>query len=175
MSAAAPLLQAADPAWPAQFASLAAELAPCLPARAQLEHIGSTAVPGLCAKPVLDLLLGVGALAEVDDALIAALARLGYGYRPAYEAQIPERRYFVREAGLLPRVHLHAVQRGGVIWRAQLGFRDALRDSPKLRDEYAGLKQALALQHAGDKSAYTEAKSPFIRQVLAGLRPDKPD
>lgn len=157
----------ADPAWPDQAASLMTELATCLPATAQLVHIGSTAVPGLCAKPVLDLMLGLPGLDLIDEAQVASLAALGYAHRPAYEAAIPERRYFVRAAGALPRVHLHAVVQGGRLWQQHLRVRDRLRAEPALRDAYAALKRALAAAHAQDKAAYTAAKAPFIAQLLA--------
>lgn len=155
-----------QPAWPGQFARVEAELRAVLPPAAPVvEHIGSTAVPGLCAKPVLDIALGVGALAEID-AWIAALAQLGFGYRPGYEAQIPDRRYFVREAGNSPRVHLHGLVLDGRLWRQHLQFRNALRRDPALSAAYAALKRQLADTHAHDKAAYTDAKGPFIGRVL---------
>lgn len=168
MTGNAVTLQDAQACWPADFAAVAAELravwsAPC----PEVLHIGSTSVPGLCAKPVLDVLMGVRAL---DDATAhsPALARLGYRYRPEYEAELPERRYFVRPEG--PgrlRVHLHAVLPGGALWRAHLVFRDALRADPALAAAYATLKRELAQRHADDKAAYTAAKGPFIQRVLA--------
>lgn len=158
-------------AWPRQFEEVAQALRAVMPtADAQLEHIGSTAVPGLCAKPVLDVLLGVVAL-EQAEALIPALAGIGFRYRPEHEAQIPQRRYFVRDAGDGPRVHLHAVVRGGALWVQHLRFRDRLRENAELRGAYAHLKRQLAEVHAGDKAAYTEAKAPFIRQALADHAP----
>ena len=153
--------------WPRQFLRVAEQLRALVPIPgAVLEHIGSTSVPGLCAKPVLDVLLGVSSLAEAEAA-IPALASIGFVYRPEHEAAIPDRRYFVRPAGQALRVHLHAVLLGGLLWRQHLHFRDALRQEPPLREQYAALKRALAATHAGDKAAYTEAKAPFIRQVLA--------
>ncbi len=161
-----------QPAWAAEYALVANELAGALAALSpRVEHIGSTSVPGLCAKPVLDVLLGLPALGDLADGM-ARLAALGYRYRPEHEAQIPDRRYFVREASSRPgvghRVHLHAVQRGGRLWQEHLAFRDALRDDSALMARYAALKRGLAVAHADDKAAYTEAKAPFIRQVLAG-------
>ncbi len=153
--------------WPRQFEQVAEQLRATVPAHdAILEHIGSTSVPGLCAKPVLDVLLGVSSLAEAEAA-IPALASIGFIYRPEHEAAIPNRRYFVRPAGQTLRVHLHAVLLDGLLWRQHLHFRDALRQEPPLREQYATLKRALAATYAGDKAAYTEAKAPFIRQVLA--------
>ena len=153
--------------WPQQFLRVAEQVRAVVPiAGAVLEHIGSTSVPGLCAKPVLDILLGVGSLGEVE-AWIPSLGSAGFMYRPEYEVAIPDRRYFVRPEGQTVRVHLHAVLLGGQLWRQHLYFRNALREEPLLREQYATLKRGLAVAHAGDKAAYTEAKSPFIRQVLA--------
>jgi GrpB-like predicted nucleotidyltransferase (UPF0157 family) len=158
--------------WPLHFQQLADELRSVFaPVGIQVEHIGSTAVPGLCAKPVLDVLLGAQSLAQVQAA-VPALAQLGYTYRPEYEAQLPQRRYFVRPAGATPRVHLHAVQQGGTLWQRHLYFRDQLCQNAHLRDQYAALKRQLAQRHSNDKAAYTLAKGPFIQQVLAHM--DRP-
>lgn len=157
-----------QPAWPSQFADVAALLHPVLGPAMAIEHIGSTAVPGLCAKPVLDVLLGADAL-QAFDSRVESLAQLGFVYRPAYEDEVPDRRYFVRAAdGALPRVHAHGVVRGGPLWRSHLQFRDLLRADAAVRETYAALKRQLAQMHADDKAAYTLAKAPFIRQALGG-------
>jgi len=163
----------ADAGWPAQFEAVAQALREAVAGTAcWVEHIGSTAVPGLCAKPVLDVMLGVTRLADLQ-ARHAALADLGYRYRPEHEAQLPERRYFTRDAGpARPRVHLHGVVRGSALWRDQLAFRDALRADAALAARYGALKRELALRHAADKAAYTEAKGPFVRAVLAAAAPE---
>jgi GrpB-like predicted nucleotidyltransferase (UPF0157 family) len=156
--------------WPAQYAQVAAELGSVIAGPGVVvEHVGSTAVPGLCAKPVLDIALGVVEFALVE-ARIPALAGRGFTYRPGYESDMPDRRYFVRPEGPLPRVHLHAVLLDGALWRQHLWFRDALRQDPELAQSYAALKRHLARVHGFDKAAYTEAKAPFIRQVLAAWR-----
>ena len=153
--------------WPLQFLQVAEQLRTTVPVPdAALEHIRSTSVPGLCAKPVLDVLPGGRSLAEVEAA-VPALGAAGFVYRPEYEVAVPDRRYFVRPEGQTARVHLHAVVLGGLLWRQHLHFRDALREGPLLREQYAKLKRGLAIAHAADKAAYTEAKAPFIRQVLA--------
>lgn len=155
-------------AWPRAFGSIAQALQAALAGvPVAVEHIGSTAVPGLCAKPVIDVLLGVPSLGEVERR-IPALSALGYRHRPEHEQQIPLRRYFVRDASVdMPRVHLHAVLRGGPLWRNHLAFRDALRADRRLAEGYAHLKRRLA--QGLDKAAYTEAKGPFIRTVLEDL------
>jgi GrpB-like predicted nucleotidyltransferase (UPF0157 family) len=152
--------------WPQQFLVVAEQVRCALPVPdAVIEHIGSTAVPGLCAKPVLDLLLGVASLTQVE-ASVAALASQGFVYRPEYEALIPDRRYFTRPPSALPRVHLHGVLRGGALWLRHLYVRDRLRANASLRDDYAALKRQLAEQHAGDKAAYQDAKAPFLARLL---------
>lgn len=161
-----------DPAWPQQAAAALDALRPFFAGEAvSFEPIGSTAVPGLCAKPVLDLMLGLPDLAVVE-ARIEALRAAGWRYRPEHEALLPARRYFTHEAG--PgglRLHLHALLQGGEPWRQHLAFRDALRERADWRARYAALKQELAARHAGDKSAYQDAKAPFIRACLAALHP----
>jgi GrpB-like predicted nucleotidyltransferase (UPF0157 family) len=158
-----------SPAWAAHFAKLAAQLRGVLThPRTSIEHIGSTAVPGLCAKPVIDVLVGVPSL-PVIEAAIPALAAVGFDYISKYEDELPQRRYFVKPAGDLPRVHVHAVCTGSALWRNHLAFRDALRAHAALRDDYARLKLTLAHQHAHDKAAYTQAKAPFIQAALASL------
>ena len=153
--------------WPSLYAQVEGEIRSAVPAPGVvLEHIGSTAVHGLCAKPVLDVALGVPSLDDLQ-AWIPALAGIGFVYRPAYEEHVPDRRYFVRSAGHTPRVHLPAVVLGDTLWRQHLRFRDVLRRDAAQRQAYADLKKQLALRHASDKAAYTDAKAPFIQQLLA--------
>ena len=157
--------------WSSLFHRAEVELAARLaPSSARIEHIGSTAVVGMSAKPVIDIMLGLVALSDVESR-IGGLKTLGYVYRPEYESELPERRYFVRPAGSTPRIHLHAVVAGSQIWERHLAFRDALRSDAALADEYSRLKRELAAQHATDKAAYTEAKAPFIQRVLATQLP----
>lgn len=155
--------------WPNHFRDVRDELLPAFaPLAVVVEHIGSTSVPGLAAKPVIDVLLGADSLAEVESK-IEALGRLGYGYVPKYERELPMRRYFVKSSAGALRIHLHAVERGSRLWQEHLAFRDALRADAGLRSEYQSLKLELAERFADDKSAYTDAKGPFIRTVMAAL------
>ncbi len=159
--------------WPLRFREAREELLALFAnSQVRLEHIGSTAVPGLSAKPVLDLLLGAPSLTEIESA-IPALAARGYEYVPKYERELPERRYFVRNASLCcqgMRIHLHGVVEGSRIWRQQLHFRDNLRADSALRAQYDALKRQLAATFADDKSAYQAAKAPFIAAVMASMR-----
>lgn len=155
------------PQWPQEFERVRLELlAAFAPQAVTVEHIGSTAVPGLCAKPVIDVLLGAGSL-EVIEAAAPAMLAAGYRFERRYETLLPQRRYFVRPEGTGPRVHVHGVCSGSPLARRHLAFRDALRADAALRQRYAALKTALALEHAHDKAAYTDAKAPFILAVLA--------
>jgi GrpB-like predicted nucleotidyltransferase (UPF0157 family) len=156
--------------WPHQFSIVAQQLHAVFAGRVvQIEHIGSTAVPGLCAKPVIDVLLGARSLQDVE-AVIPQLAAEGYAYVQKYESELPMRRYFVKSEAQMLRVHLHAVCVGSAFWVEQLAFRDALRASNQLRQEYGDLKRRLARTHEHDKAAYTAAKAPFIKQVLSATR-----
>jgi GrpB-like predicted nucleotidyltransferase (UPF0157 family) len=157
-------IAAPDPRWPALFAAerdaIAAALAPWLVGPP--EHIGSTAVPGLPAKPVIDIMAPVASLDAARPA-IATAARLQYLHAP-YQAEVMH--WFCKPAPQHRTHHLHLVPIGSPLWRDRLAFRDALRRDPALRAAYAALKQALAATHRHDRDAYTAAKGPFIAQVL---------
>lgn len=154
-------------AWPTQFAQVAAELRSVFASEpVGIEHIGSTSVPGLCAKPVLDILVGVASLKAIEP-LIPEMTRSGYTYRSEYEGEIPERRYFVRSSGELPRIHVHGVVRDDRLWVDHMRFRDMLRRDPVLMESYGALKRDLAAYHASDKAAYCRAKAPFILNLLS--------
>lgn len=132
---------------------------------ARVEHIGSTAVPLLAAKPVLDVAVGVSTLGEVEER-IPAIEAAGYHYVPEYEAQIPQRRYFRRPLQRPRLVHVHVLEVHGDLWGHHLRFRDWLRDHPEDRDRYAALKLDLAARHGDDRVAYTDAKRHFIEDIL---------
>lgn len=156
--------------WPANFVVLREELLSVFaPAEVRVEHIGSTSVPGLVAKPVIDMLLGAETLSAIESR-IPSIEKLGYSYISKYERELPMRRYFVKSGNDSLRVHLHGVVHGSAIWNEQIGFRDALRAAPVLASQYADLKLRLADEFANDKSAYTDAKAPFIQSVLSRLK-----
>jgi GrpB-like predicted nucleotidyltransferase (UPF0157 family) len=151
-----------DPAWPAAFEAERRRLAPLLDG-AEIHHIGSTAVPGLQAKPVIDMIALVNDLDDLDG-LIAALARSGYQYPRAFNATLTGRRFLCYPTPAWRTHHLHLVDDPAELAR-YLRFRDNLRADPALAGEYAALKLALAERYREDREAYTEAKSPFIRRV----------
>lgn len=151
-----------DPRWLELFAAEAERLhAIITPRSVTLEHTGSTAIPGLCAKPILDILAGYDDPARLPDC-IAALVAAGYVHRG--EQGIPGREFFRR--GTPRAYHIHLARRGGTFWRDHLGFRDALRANPALRDAYARTKRDLAAKHPANREAYIEGKAPFVREVL---------
>jgi GrpB-like predicted nucleotidyltransferase (UPF0157 family) len=131
----------------------------------EIAHVGSTAVPGLCAKPIIDICVGVSALSEAEER-IASMEGLGYQYVPQFEVEIPDRRYFRRPAAKPRSHHVHACHLNGVIWTRHLAFRDWLRSHSADRDAYAALKRELHTRHMHDRPAYTEAKGPFIQAIL---------
>jgi GrpB-like predicted nucleotidyltransferase (UPF0157 family) len=158
-----------DPRWPAIFEE---ERARILEAVGEwlldIQHVGSTSVPGLAAKPIVDIMPG---LRSLDDAprVIAGMQSIGYQYIPVYEDDLPERRYFVRPPGRgywhNRLFHVHAVETVSRFWRRHLAFRDYLRAHPEACDEYAALKRRLATEHGADREGYTEAKSEFITSI----------
>jgi GrpB-like predicted nucleotidyltransferase (UPF0157 family) len=155
--------------WPNLFRNLRDDLIRLFsPTSIRVEHIGSTSVPGLSAKPVIDVLLGAESLADIESRT-KLLSEHGYEYVSKYEKEIPERRYFVKSPANSLRVHIHAVKLGSRIWQEQLAFRDALRNDSSLRAQYQSLKLQLAKQFGNNKSAYSAAKNPFVESVLAAV------
>ena len=153
--------------WPNEYRAIRDELAEVFaPIAVVIEHIGSTSVPGLAAKPVIDVTLGARSLAEIE-AKITALGERGFVYVAKYEREIPRRRYFVKSPAASLRVHLHAVEAGKRLWNEHMTFRDALRNDSALRSEYQALKLRLAEEFRNDKAGYTAAKGPFIQSVIA--------
>ena len=158
-----------DSSWPARYererASIVAALGDVMEGVAGIEHVGSTAVPGLAAKPIIDIMIGVREL-PVGERCVEPLESLGYEYRG--DAGIPGRYYFRK--GNPRSHHLHMVQHGTEFWQRHLLFRDLLRERPAVAQEYAALKKELAVQYRTDRLAYTEAKTPFIDAALARER-----
>jgi GrpB-like predicted nucleotidyltransferase (UPF0157 family) len=153
-----------DPAWVAKFEAEKAYLETLLaPWRyGPIEHVGSTAVVGLCAKPVIDVMVGVSSLIESEPAK-HALIEAGYQYSD-YMTHIMH--WFCKPSFAMRTHHLHLVPYQSPLWRARLKFRDVLRSDAAVAAEYAALKTDLAKKFEFDREAYTEAKAPFIERVL---------
>jgi len=133
-----------------------------------IEQVGSTAVPGLGAKPIIDIMVAVSHLADAE-ACIDPLQGIGYEYAPELEVSMPQRRYFDKGPAEA-RIHLHMVELTSGFWERHLLFRDFLRDHPEVAREYDRLKRELAAEYGSDRAGYTEAKTSFIRSVEARAR-----
>ncbi|MBL8145130.1 MAG: GrpB family protein [Anaerolineae bacterium] len=154
-----------DPAWPVLAAEEIARIRASLGDRLlAIEHVGSTSVPGLAAKPLLDLM---GGLQTLDEARVCVphTEALGYHYEPG--DSIPDRVYFNKGPEGARTHHLYLVELGGEYWVRHIAFRDALRADPALAADYAALKRLLAAKYGTDRLGYTEAKSDFITAVEA--------
>ncbi len=162
-----------DPGWPERFAeqrsAVGELLAPWL--AGPVEHVGSTSVPGLRAKPVIDMLAPVASLASARDA-VPVLGRSGWLFWPDDPCR-HYRLWLLRPAPEARTHHLQVIEAGHPQAVAVLAFRDALRADAGLRREYAGLKDRLARRHPGNRNAYTNAKGDFVARALrrAGLDP----
>ena len=152
-----------DVRWRGLFEAEAARIAAALGgAPLAIEHYGSTSIPGIDAKPVIDLLVG---LRTLDEALtyVPAMEALGYDFAP--HAGVPGHHVFGKGAA---RTHLaHFVVHDGPEWIATLQFRDRLRADPALRDAYGRLKAQLVAEHPTDRAAYTAGKAAFVQAALA--------
>jgi GrpB-like predicted nucleotidyltransferase (UPF0157 family) len=152
-------LVAYDPEWPTLYEMERERLEPLFDAL-KIHHIGSTAVPGLLAKPIIDIV----ALVEDLDAPVAALIDSGYQYPWAFNGTLAHRRFLCYPRASHRTHHLHLVDDRAELER-RLYFRDRLRTDQALATEYVALKRALAVRYPEDREAYTEAKAPFIRRV----------
>lgn len=152
-----------DPEWPAHFAELASAVAAALgPLLLRVEHVGSTAVPGLPAKPVIDLdaVVPPGAVPEA----VRRLEATGYAHKD--DQGVPGREAFRAPAGSVPH-HLYVCPSDSLELAAHLQFRDALRADDALAQAYARLKRELAARFGADRARYCEGKTEFVRGILA--------
>lgn len=160
-----------DPGWPEKYeqeaARLRAALDPSLIIR--IEHIGSTSIPNLPAKPIIDLLVGVTSLDRARQEAIPALEALGY----AFWFDNPDKDHLFFVKGLPPNSprshHVHIVEMNNDHWDSVV-FRDYLRAHPAEAARYAALKRDLAVRYRADREAYTEAKGDFVREIMEKAR-----
>ena len=155
-------LVAYDPLWPEEFRAEADRITrACDDLEIRLEHVGSTAIPGLSAKPIIDIAAGVPP--RIDRVpYIQALKELGYTHKGAYG--IRGRDYFTR--GRPHSHHVHMLSWSSAVWRDTLRFRDHLRANAGAMLEYEILKRQLAITYADDRRRYQSEKGPFIQAVL---------
>lgn len=153
-----------DPRWPRSFTAEREALAKTLGKHVVggIHHVGSTSVPGLDAKPIIDILVGVRDL-EASRVCFAALAALGYRYAP-YRTE--EMHWFCKPHPARRTHHLHLMPAGSERFRDELDFRDYLRNHSDAAAAYASLKHRLAKQFEHDREGYTDAKSDFVSSIL---------
>ncbi len=158
-------LQPYDTSWPARFAAERERLLTLFPdSFTAIEHIGSTAVPGLMAKPIIDMLAGVESMG-IARSLSGVLLKAGYTTSAEFNSTLSDRQWFMRWAEGHRTHHLHIVVHGGPAWDQRLRFREALRASPELAAAYTALKTELAVRFPTDREAYTKAKAAFVHSV----------
>ena len=131
----------------------------------EIEHIGSTSVPGLAAKPIVDLMAGVRTM-EIAESLLAPLRQYGYVTPPECNAELVDRRWLMRHAGGHRTHHLHLVVLRSKGWDRTMRFRDALRADPKAAQQYSELKYRLAAEAGTNRNQYVQAKSDFIDKLI---------
>jgi GrpB-like predicted nucleotidyltransferase (UPF0157 family) len=153
-----------NPAWPEAFLVERELLAPLLERwlAGPIEHVGSTAVPGLAAKPIIDIMAPVQDL-EISRPALAELQKIGYCHA-SYKAGVMH--WLCKPNPELRTHHLHLVPFESELWTERLAFRDLLATNPSLARDYVALKQRLAAAHRHDRERYTEEKGPFIESAL---------
>jgi GrpB-like predicted nucleotidyltransferase (UPF0157 family) len=152
-----------DERWPVLFATEASRIrAACRGLPIALEHVGSTAIPGICAKPVLDILAGQpSSLSSVS--YVQSFQRAGYEHRG--DRGIAGHEFFRR--GQPRAYHIHLVEEGGTLWRQYLAFRDRLRSDAAAARGYDALKRQLARDYPRDRESYISGKAGFVREILS--------
>ena len=162
-----------DASWPDRFEEerdlLSKEIADYL--SGPIEHIGSTAVPGLPAKPVIDIMGGVASL-DASRLAIPIVERLDYCYFP-YRPDVMH--WFCKPSAQVRTHHLHLVPFGSRLWGERIAFRDFLREHADVALEYARLKRDLAERYRFDREAYTDAKAPFVQGMVERALGKPPD
>jgi GrpB-like predicted nucleotidyltransferase (UPF0157 family) len=153
-----------DPAWQGLFEGLRGRLLDVLSGLAvAVEHVGSTAVPGLAAKPIVDI---DAVVASAEDVPLGVERLERAGWRHQGDLGIPGREAFEPPAGV-PWHHLYVVTAGGERLRCHLAFRDYLRAHPETARTYAALKRESARRFGGDRRAYTDSKGKFVEHILS--------
>jgi len=156
-----------NPAWPKMYEQEKARIQEAISEYlVDIQHVGSTSIPGLGAKPIIDILPVIRDVALVKHC-VQPLALLDYAYFG--EHGIPHRYYFRKPADITtqPRTfHLHVLEKGHDQWRMMLLFRDYLRSHPKTAQQYDALKRELATKFGSDRVGYTDAKESFVKSIL---------
>lgn len=160
-----------DPTWPAQFEQERMRLHTALGSIVTtIEHVGSTAVPGLAAKPIIDVLVGVRNVGEARARSIETLEAVGYRYIAEYEAWLPGEMLFRKGIPGPWTHHAHVMESSSPRWEELVLVRDYLRTHSEVAEAYGSLKKALAVLFQDDIAGFREAKRPFLRAVMAKAR-----
>jgi GrpB-like predicted nucleotidyltransferase (UPF0157 family) len=169
-----------DPAWADAYGRAAARVGRALGDRLErVEHIGSTAVPGLGAKPIVDLRVMVGADEALEDCVTALASATNFEYVADMDhwkvlgrevAEVPESERFPEDGDAVRAYNLHLTHVDGDDWPENVRLRDYLRDHADAREEYAAVKREAAREHPDDVEAYTEAKDEMVASLLARAR-----
>ena len=160
-----------DPNWPTLFEQERTRIKNALGSFAlAIEHVGSTSVPGLPSKPIIDLLVGVVSLEEARARCIGPIEAIGYNYMPEYASWLP-RELFFRKGPPGPWTHhVHVMEPSYSRWEALLVFRDYLRAHPEAARAYADIKRALAASSKDNIAAYRNGKNIFVEETTAKAR-----
>jgi GrpB-like predicted nucleotidyltransferase (UPF0157 family) len=160
-----------DPNWPTLFEQERSRIENALGAFASvIEHVGSTAVPGLPSKPIIDLLVGVPSLEEARQRCIGPLGALGYIYMPEYGSWLPGELFFRKGPPGPWTHHVHMMEPSHPRWETRLVFRDYLRAHPRAAHAYADIKRSLASSSHDDIEAYRTGKTSFVEDTTAKAR-----
>ena len=163
-----------DPVWPAMFEQERVRIQAALGSIViTIEHIGSTAVPGLAAKPIIDLLVGVRSLDEARSSCLEPMQALGYTYIAEYDSWLPDEMLFRKGVPGPWTHHAHVTEPAGSRWDEYLQLRNYLRRHPETARAYADLKRALALEFEDDIAGYRNAKRRFVHAVIAKASAEK--
>lgn len=132
--------------------------------KCQIEHIGSTSVEGLGAKPIIDILIGLDEFSIANEQINKLIA-IGYQYIDKYEDIMPDRRFLIKENNGVRIHHIHMVEINSEFWQRHLAFRDYLVNNPTDMIDYHNLKRKLSVQDWKDMNEYAAAKSAFIKDI----------
>ena len=156
-----------NPNWAIQFENEKKEISQVFPfSDFTIEHIGSTSIIDLSAKPIVDMMIGIESLAFAEKC-IEVLTNLNYNYVQAYDSIMPERRFLFKEKNGIKTVHVHLVEFGSPFWMRHLFFRDYLRQNSDKKLEYENLKIELARKEWENGNEYANAKGEFIQSIDA--------
>ena len=164
MSRAPVILEEYDSSWPSRFEEEKSHLLSIAGDwnYGSIEHVGSTAVPNMLAKPVIDVMFGVKTLEESKPAIEILVAN-GYEYWP-YKADVMH--WFCKPSDAFRTHHLHLIPFQSPLWKERIRFRNLLRSDNTIASQYETLKRDLAAKYKEDRELYTEKKASFIRQAL---------